>query len=462
MPDATMTLQFKGDAVDAGAMNVRQLAPVLIAAADVIRDAHFLLDMPGQSPQVKLRATASGSFIVQLLVTNSDALGLQTTSLLTSPSVTAAANLSALVGAVIATIGYVKKLGGRMVTQTRQIASDQVRVELADGSSIEVPGDLVLLLTDPGYRRSLRGMVEPLAGNRGVDSLTVSSDGQNETIVAEDYPSFTTASLVKDGVRRTFDRLHSAHHVEDETICASQPQPSVYKEEGRDMIDDEYQRQLELLQKVRDDLVDVATSRKQIEMEINQLRTSTEKLDRQARDSVAAGREDLAREALARKSAAQGQVSKLEARYQSIQPAEERLTVTSQRLQEQVDDLRAQKEVTKAIQAADQAEAGVAAAEARRAAAEAREAAAEARGAAIRELAVSGALDGAAGSLGYDIFQTELDMMSAGGVEAELDKIKKELSPEKQAIHSASPKPPDLSQDSSTQAVRAPKTDGHR
>jgi phage shock protein A len=452
MPDATMTLQFRGDAVDAGAMNVRQLAPVLIATADVMRDAHFLLGMPGQSPRVELRTTASGSFIVQLLVTNSDALGQQATSLLMSPPVIATANLSALVGAVVATIRYVKKLGGRMVTQTQQIASGQVRVELADGSGIEMPGELVLLVTDPGYRRSLRGMVEPLGGNRGVNSLTVSADGQSETIVPEDYPSFATTSLAKDGVRRTFDPLHMEHHVEDETVHVSQPQPSAYKEDGGDMIDDDYQRQLELLQKIRDDLTDVATSRNQMEVEMNELQTSIKKLDRQARDSVKAGREDLAREALARRSAAEGQVSKLEAHYQSIQKAEERLTFASQQLQEQIDDLRTQKEVTKAIEAADQAEARVAATKARVAGEKARVRATD-------QLWASGALD-AASSLRDDI-QDELDRMAVGGIDAELDKIKKELSPEKQAIHSASPKP-DLSQDPSTQAVRASKTDGDR
>ena len=72
-------------------------------------------------------------------------------------------------------------------------------------------------------------------------------------------------------------------------------------EDPRETLDYSYQTQLELLQKVRRGVADVATSRKRVELQMNQLQQSSDKLDRQARDSLAAGREDLAREALTRK-----------------------------------------------------------------------------------------------------------------------------------------------------------------
>src|ERR1700685_1952861 len=73
-------------------------------------------------------------------------------------------------------------------------------------------------------------------------------------------------------------------------------------EDPRETLDYSYQTQLELLQKVRRGVADVATSRKRVELQVNQLQQSSNKLDRQARDSLAAGREDLAREALTRKA----------------------------------------------------------------------------------------------------------------------------------------------------------------
>src|ERR1700753_1184326 len=73
-------------------------------------------------------------------------------------------------------------------------------------------------------------------------------------------------------------------------------------EDPRETLDYSYQQQLELLQKVRRGVADVATSRKRIELQVNQLQQSSAKLDRQARDALGAGREDLAREALTRKA----------------------------------------------------------------------------------------------------------------------------------------------------------------
>ena len=61
-------------------------------------------------------------------------------------------------------------------------------------------------------------------------------------------------------------------------------------EDPRETLDYSYQTQLELLQKVRRGVADVATSRKRVELQMNQLQQNADKLDRQARDSLVAGR----------------------------------------------------------------------------------------------------------------------------------------------------------------------------
>lgn len=53
---------------DAGTMDVRSLASALIAAADAMREAHALLEIPGPAPHVEVRAIRPGSFIVDLLL----------------------------------------------------------------------------------------------------------------------------------------------------------------------------------------------------------------------------------------------------------------------------------------------------------------------------------------------------------------------------------------------------------
>jgi phage shock protein A len=209
-------------------------------------------------------------------------------------------------------------------------------------------------------------------------------------------------------------------------------------EDPRETLDYSYQTQLELLQKVRRGVADVATSRKRVELQINQLQQSSDKLDRQARDSLAAGREDLAREALTRKSGVTSQMSDLNTQYSSLQGEEEKLTNASQRLQAKVDSFRTRKETIKATYTAAEAqtrineaftgiseEMGDVGMAIQRA--EDKTEQMKARAGAIDELMASGALDDVVSGPRDDI-QAELDRVGAThGVDNELERMKAEL-----------------------------------
>ncbi len=209
-------------------------------------------------------------------------------------------------------------------------------------------------------------------------------------------------------------------------------------EDPRETLDYSYQTQLELLQKVRRGVADVATSRKRIELQINQLQQSSDKLNRQARDALAAGREDLARDALTRRAGVQSQLGDLNTQYTSLQGEEEKLTGASQRLQAKVDAFRTKKETIKATYTAAEAqtrineaftgiseEMGDVGMAIQRA--EDKTEQMKARAGAIDELMASGALDDMVSGPRDDI-QAELDRMGAGhDVDAELERLKGEL-----------------------------------
>jgi phage shock protein A len=209
-------------------------------------------------------------------------------------------------------------------------------------------------------------------------------------------------------------------------------------EDPRETLDYSYQTQLELLQKVRRGVADVATSRKRVELQINTLQQSSDKLDRQARDALAVGREDLARDALTRKAGVSSQMSDLNTQYTALQGEEEKLTGASQRLQAKVDAFRTKKETIKATYTAAEAqtrineaftgiseEMGDVGLAIQRA--EDKTEQMKARAGAIDELMASGALDDMVGGPRDDI-QAELDRMGAGhDVDAELARMKGEL-----------------------------------
>src|ERR1700760_3666719 len=127
-------------------------------------------------------------------------------------------------------------------------------------------------------------------------------------------------------------------------------------EDPRETLDYSYQRQLELLTKVRRGVADVAPSRKRVELQMNQLQQQANKLEDQARKALGMGREDLARAALERKASAQGQLNDLQVQYAQLQAEEEKLTVASQRLQAKVDAFRTRKETIKATYTAAEAQ----------------------------------------------------------------------------------------------------------
>jgi len=224
-------------------------------------------------------------------------------------------------------------------------------------------------------------------------------------------------------------------------------------ESGRNL-DYSYEKQLELLQKVRRGVADVATSRKRLEIQIQGLEQQSAKLDQQARAALGQGREDLAREALTRKSGLASQLTDLETQLAGLQAQEEKLIEASRRLQAKVEAFRTRKETIKATYSAAEAqtkineaftgiseELGDVGLAIQRA--EDRTAQMTARAGALDELMASGALDDATGT-SKDSLSAELERMASNNeVEAQLASLRAELgfATETKAIPQAPPAP---------------------
>ena len=130
-------------------------------------------------------------------------------------------------------------------------------------------------------------------------------------------------------------------------------------EKPDEMLDLSYEQMLDQLTQVRRGLVTIAASRKQIELQEQQLQHSVEHLQDQAKAALAQGNEDLAKEALSRKAAAQGQIDSLDTQRQQLAEEQQKLEETLAKLQQRVNAFRSQKEVLKAQYTAAQAETSV-------------------------------------------------------------------------------------------------------
>jgi phage shock protein A len=208
-------------------------------------------------------------------------------------------------------------------------------------------------------------------------------------------------------------------------------------EDPRETLDYSYERQLDMLQKMRRGVTDVATSRKRVELQLEGLQRSATKLEGQARQALGQNREDLAREALARRAAIEAQMGDLQTQHDQLRAEEDKLAVATRRLEAKIGAFRTRKETIKAAYTAAEAQTKIGEALSgiseemgdvglAMQRAQDKMAQMQARSGALDELMASGALDDLSAS--SDPLQSELNRTAIeGGVDLELEQMKREL-----------------------------------
>ena len=127
-------------------------------------------------------------------------------------------------------------------------------------------------------------------------------------------------------------------------------------ENPAETLDYSYEKQLELLRKVKQGIVDVTTAKRRLELQVAKIRNQAAQLDAQAKQALAAGREDLARLALERKQIALQQLDGLESQMEGLQTEQQRLTTAEAHLSAKVQAFRTRKETIKAQYTAAEAQ----------------------------------------------------------------------------------------------------------
>jgi phage shock protein A len=207
-------------------------------------------------------------------------------------------------------------------------------------------------------------------------------------------------------------------------------------EDPRQVLDYAYSQQQLLLVNLRRGLVDVATSRQQLEQQAQKLEARLPRLDDQARRAVSAGRDDLARIALERKRTAVSEMESLRSQIAEVEADKQRLSAQEKALQLRIEQFRTHRDVVSARYSAAEAEvrvkeslAGVSGelAELGMAVGRAEEKAdrLQARARAMDSLVDVGSLPSVSGA---DFVESELSRITAGSeIDEELARIKSEV-----------------------------------
>ena len=127
-------------------------------------------------------------------------------------------------------------------------------------------------------------------------------------------------------------------------------------EDPNETLDYSYQKQLDLLQNVKRGVAEVTTSKKRLELQKVKLSQKMDQLDAQAREAIKSDREDLARQALERKSALSVEAESLNQQITDLEQEQAKLEATEKRLSTKVESFRVKKETIKAQYSAAEAQ----------------------------------------------------------------------------------------------------------
>lgn len=206
MTDMTATAEFSikydGPALASHQMDVRELAPALLALSTLLEEANRVVYPESPPVRVNVRGSfQSGSFKIDLSVLQT--MREQLVAIFSGPDATAAANLFGIIGgiglvggaAAGGLIGLIKFLKGRKPTSIR-FENDRAIFEIIVEERTEVfVTDLVAtrLYQSKIVRQSLARVVKPLE-QAGVDVFMAGRDDHIEvTVLKEDVPAFVAA-----------------------------------------------------------------------------------------------------------------------------------------------------------------------------------------------------------------------------------------------------------------------------
>lgn len=168
---AEFTIVYDGPALETHAMDVKELAPSLLAIGELLEEANAFLYRGKAKVKINVRAGfKAGSFGVEFLLDQN--FITQVTDLFNAGPVNAALNIIEIVGLTGAgghgLISLIKWLGKRRITRITTLESGNVRIEVGH-DSVEVSPPVLDLLKNLKIRKSLEEIISKPLSKEGVE-----------------------------------------------------------------------------------------------------------------------------------------------------------------------------------------------------------------------------------------------------------------------------------------------------
>lgn len=196
-------LTYDGPALRAHRMDVRTLAPALLAFGDLAEESARALWGEQVSVKVEVKASfKSGSFGIDLAVMAD--MAQQIMQWLRGDTATALANGTGLIGAVVGLIKTLQWLRGRAIRRI-ETTPDGKRILLEDADSRVVEESVIILLGQMRVREHLYKVIAPIEQD-GIDAVAFGGDDHIDVLVRHEeagyfVPPAASASIVHEDER---------------------------------------------------------------------------------------------------------------------------------------------------------------------------------------------------------------------------------------------------------------------
>lgn len=184
MSKASFNVLYDGPALANSEMDVRDLAPALLALGELLEEANAAVNEGKTQVSVQVKASfKTGCFGVELDV--AQGLLQQAEALFRHEHVATAKELLEWLGLIGSPIGgllwLVKKLRGQKVSQVVLLDNGKTRI-VVDGEPLEVEQAVVQLYRQLRVRKALESVLRPL-DSEGIDTFAVTNLAQTERFI---------------------------------------------------------------------------------------------------------------------------------------------------------------------------------------------------------------------------------------------------------------------------------------
>lgn len=183
--EAVFRWKYSGSALDGGAMDVRDLAPALLAVGDSCARANRLVNGNACHVQVKVNAGFErGSFEILLTLVSTPQAQMIIERIADANELLRFLGYGGgVAGVVVGAVRLHKFLRGRRPDRVTAVDADRISIQVGD-NSIVVLRPVYNITRDPQMQEHLRTAIGPLT-KEGIDSLSIGPDHSDAEVITK-------------------------------------------------------------------------------------------------------------------------------------------------------------------------------------------------------------------------------------------------------------------------------------